>query len=483
MLTFNNYQEPVYTINKEKGMIIGKTEPMLDLFHYLNHLTDSPATVLLRGETGTGKELCAKALHYNGNRGSKNFVAVNCAGIPSELLESELFGSMKGAFTGAYRDSTGKFQYANKGTIFLDEIGEMSMPLQAKLLRVLQERQVTKVGSNQPEEVDIRVITATHKDLEQEVKKGSFRRDLYYRLNVVPLAVPSLKDRTEDIPLIAQYVAKKYNEKYDAKIQDFSSDALDKLQGWPWKGNIRELENTIERVFVLRREGIIQADNLYFNSEMPKRIFIPERTPKAIDSPQGREAIKLVDSQSGTLEQKTRLWFEEGVLPVSVLSLTRMSGIKNSTAIYEKTNKGDIYTQRFISGEKHSHPIVYLTPQNASSFFSDIDNPDYQQLLQKVKEGEFNQIVHTPFNFFSISDFVDEGDSWEAKNATKKAIKDAVEGSALYTISFGQVFCFALTADKVSSIIPPAADKEEQVQRWQTKINSAYKQFRNWKVD
>ncbi len=274
MIEFENYKEPKYKINGNRRVIIGKTPIMIDLFHYLNHLANLPTTVLLRGETGTGKELCARALHHNteGRRKNYKFVAVNCAGIPSELLESELFGYEKGAFTGAYRGARGKFQYADQGTILLDEIADMSLELQAKVLRVLQEKTVTKVGSNECKKVDVRIIASTNKNLEDELKKGTFRRDLFYRLNVVPITVPPLRERVDDIPLIAEYLIGKYNTEYGAHLEGLSPDAIEGLRGYGWGGNVRELENIIERVFVLKTEGEIEAEDLHFNSDMPKRI-------------------------------------------------------------------------------------------------------------------------------------------------------------------------------------------------------------------
>ena len=274
MLTFPNYIEPRYQINGDKGVIIGRTDRMVELFQYMNHLANLPTTVLLQGETGTGKELFAKALHYNGTtkRSSKPFVAVNCAGIPQDLLESELFGYMKGAFTGAYRETAGKFQHANGGTIFLDEIGDMSLHMQAKILRALQERQVTRIGNHNPESIDVRVVAATNRNLEEETRKGRFREDLFYRLSVVPMRVPSLNERQDDIPLIAAYFIEAFNQKYQAKITGISEIAIEKLMMREWKGNIRELENVIERSFVIRSDGEIVVEELCLNGQLPRKI-------------------------------------------------------------------------------------------------------------------------------------------------------------------------------------------------------------------
>ena len=352
MLTFDNYAEPKYRINGSDGVIIGRTEVMIELFHFLNQLADLPTTVLLRGETGTGKELCAKALHYNGKNGRREgkFVAVNCAGIPSELLESELFGYVKGAFTGAYHDTPGKFQYANGGTILLDEIGDMNGSLQAKILRVLQEKEVTKVGSNRTEKVDVRIIAATNVDLEKEVERHKFREDLYYRLNVVPISVPSLRQRTDDIPLIAEYFIERLNQAYGAHIEALSLSARDRLKQARWRGNIRELENVIERAFVLRREGVIEPDDLFFNSDMPRRVLV-------------QQAGSTSDGQvEGTNTEERKPWYHNGVLPISPKSLSRVKGAKSRNQIYNIANgRDDVYVDILGKGERRGRLILYLT--------------------------------------------------------------------------------------------------------------------------
>lgn len=269
MVEFENYSEPRYTINGNAGFIIGRSEVMIRLFHYLNQLANLPTTVLLRGETGTGKELFAKALHYNRNGGGRNkpFVTVNCAGIPESLLESELFGYDRGVFTGAYKSTQGKFEYANGGTIFLDEIGDMSTHLQAKILRVLQEREITPIGSNTSKKVDVRIVTATNRNLEEALKRGNFREDLHYRLNVFPIVIPPLRERREDIPLIAEYLVEKYSGIYRVNVHGLSAGAIERLIQYSWRGNVRELENIVERIFVRKSNGIIQPEDIRFDED------------------------------------------------------------------------------------------------------------------------------------------------------------------------------------------------------------------------
>ncbi|HHL39566.1 MAG TPA: sigma-54-dependent Fis family transcriptional regulator [Deltaproteobacteria bacterium] len=223
----------------------------------------SSSNVLITGESGTGKELVARAIHSLGDRREKPFVAVNCGAIPGELMESELFGHEKGAFTGAYKRKIGKLEYADGGTVFLDEISSMPLKLQAKLLRVLQEKSFERVGSLVPIKVDIRVIAATNTDLEQAVKQGEFRDDLYYRLRVIPIVLPPLRERREDIPLLASHFLDRFSKRYNKSIRRISPDALDVLSEYGWPGNVRELENLMERIVVLAREGSeITTDDL-----------------------------------------------------------------------------------------------------------------------------------------------------------------------------------------------------------------------------
>lgn len=243
--------------------IIGQSGVMQEVFKSVEKVVDSNVTVLIQGESGTGKELIARAIHYHGKtRANKPFVAVNCTALPESLLESELFGHEKGAFTGAAGRRVGKFEQASNGTIFLDEVGLMSPTTQAKVLRVLQEREFERVGGTDLIKVDVRVISATNKDLEEAMKKGEFREDLYYRISVFPIKLPTLKERKEDIPLLAAHFLNKYNEQENKEIEGMSPEALELLMAYNWPGNVRELENAIERAVVLAVDEDIGAKEL-----------------------------------------------------------------------------------------------------------------------------------------------------------------------------------------------------------------------------
>jgi len=237
--------------------IIGNSPAMREIYKTIGKVAPSDVTVLVQGESGTGKELIARAIHFNSKRLGKPFIALNCAAIPKELLESELFGFEKGAFTGATERKLGKFEQANGGTIFLDEIGDMPIDLQAKILRVLQEKEVTRTGGNQSISVDVRIVAATNQDLEESVRRKAFREDLYYRLNVIPLQLVPLRERNEDIPLLVEYFLAKICAELEVPVKRCSPDALRLLTGYTWPGNVRELENTIKRAVILSSDPLL----------------------------------------------------------------------------------------------------------------------------------------------------------------------------------------------------------------------------------
>ncbi len=255
--------------------IIGKSDKINELFNAIRKVADVKSTVLLSGESGTGKELVAKAIHYNSGRKSEPFVAINCGAIPENLIESELFGHVKGAFTDAVRARRGLFEEASGGTLLLDEIGELPLNLQVKLLRVLQEDEITRVGSASVIKVDVRIVAATTRNLAEEVREGRFRDDLYYRLNVFSIKLPPLRERMEDIPLLVDHFMKKIGKKLGRGVSGIESDALESIMGYPWPGNVRELENAIERAMVMTEGDKINMADLSIEIIEAGRGIIP----------------------------------------------------------------------------------------------------------------------------------------------------------------------------------------------------------------
>ena len=255
----------------DRERIVGSSKPMLEVFKLIGKVAPSEATVLITGESGTGKELIAEALHRASKRNPHPLVKVSCAALPETLLETELFGHEKGSFTGAMTMRKGRFETANKGTIFLDEIGEMTLGTQTKLLRILQEREFERIGSNTPIKIDIRVIAATNRNLAEEVEKGKFREDLYYRLNVIHIHMPPLRDRKDDIPLLVEHFLVKFRHAPGAIPTSISEEALQRLVDYDWPGNVRELENAIERAVVLSRGNPITVEHLPFGDKREAR--------------------------------------------------------------------------------------------------------------------------------------------------------------------------------------------------------------------
>jgi two-component system response regulator HydG len=275
--------------------LLGHSAAMTRLLETVAQIAPTEATVLITGESGTGKELIAGAIHYNSLRKDGPFVKINCAALTESLLESELFGHEKGAFTGADRRKEGKFRQADGGTLFLDEVSEMSLGMQVKLLRVLQEREITRVGGSDVLAVDVRIIAATNRDLLQEIGQGRFRDDLYYRLNVVNLTVPPLRERREDIPLLAQHFLVRFAEKNRKAIKGFAPRAMDRLLRHPWPGNVRELMNAVERGVVLARSEWLGEDDL--------ALTLPGGAPPASAEPPGEQALSVEGTSLEELER------------------------------------------------------------------------------------------------------------------------------------------------------------------------------------
>ncbi|MFW6303641.1 MAG: sigma-54-dependent transcriptional regulator [Candidatus Sumerlaeota bacterium] len=276
--------------------LIGRSAKMRELREMIDRVADSGATVLIRGESGTGKELVAQALHHRSPRRKGPLVPVNCGAIPEDLLESELFGHVRGAFTGAVRDRAGRFVLANEGTIFLDEIGDMSPKLQVKVLRVLQEQELEPVGGGQTIHVNVRVVAATNVDLEQAVRERRFREDLYYRLNVVPIDVPPLRERAEDLEMLIEHFIKVFNKRQDRQIKAFAPQTIAILQNNPWYGNVRELENLVERMMILARGQVVMPEDL------PPKFLHPH-----LAQPMSQSGLEDVALEAGTATARSQL--------------------------------------------------------------------------------------------------------------------------------------------------------------------------------
>jgi two-component system, NtrC family, response regulator PilR len=266
------------------GEMVGNSREMVKVYATIKKVADTPANVLILGESGTGKELVAQAIHGNSSRRNMPFVVINCGGIPENLLESELFGYIKGSFTGAYSDKAGLFEIAHGGTVFLDEITQLPRLLQVKLLRVVQEKTFRRIGGADDIHVDVRIVSATNQNLAETVKTGSFREDLYYRLNVIPLHLPPLRERKEDIPVLTKHFINKYSHEFGKEIKTISAYALELLMQYPFPGNIRELENIIERSIAMEASNIILPENLILTKEMSdKGIFPVEMSDIGLD--------------------------------------------------------------------------------------------------------------------------------------------------------------------------------------------------------
>lgn len=284
---------------RARAALVGASVAMQDVFKVIEKVADTPSTVLITGESGTGKELVATALHSGSSRRHKPFIRINCAAIPKDLMESELFGYERGAFTGAVTSKPGRFELADEGTLFLDEIAEIPVEMQVKLLRALQESEFERVGGIKTLKVDVRLIAATNRDLKKEIAEGRFREDLYYRLNVVPVVLPPLRERADDIPMLVRHFVEKYNKRLNKKVQGLEPDALEVLQEYGWPGNIRELENMMERMILFADGPLILARDLPEPLKEADTVKIPLATIAAsIDQGVGDASMKDIVRQA-----------------------------------------------------------------------------------------------------------------------------------------------------------------------------------------
>jgi transcriptional regulator with PAS, ATPase and Fis domain len=318
--------------------IIGASPSIDRIYNLISKVSNSDSTVLLLGESGTGKELVAKTIHYSSKRNDKLFVPVNCGAIPAELLESELFGHERGAFTGAIASRTGRFELADGGTIFLDEIGEMPAILQVKLLRVLQERSFERIGGIKTVDVDVRVISATNQNLEEAVRTGRFREDLYYRINVIPIAIPPLRDRIEDMPLLCDFLMGKHSRRFSRKPLRISDDAMKVFRDYEWPGNVRELENTLERLLVLKDDDLVMPHDLSENMTGKSLPVLP-CMDGTTDDPDANPFVQGIDLNSALIEYEKKLLLHALQLHGSVKSQAAKYLNINRTTLIEKMKR------------------------------------------------------------------------------------------------------------------------------------------------
>lgn len=325
--------------------MVGQSPLMQGVYELIERVADSDSTILIQGESGTGKEVVAKTIHFNSPRRDKPLIPVNCGAIPEALLESELFGHEKGAFTGAVTSRIGRFELAHGGTLFLDEISELPLPLQVKLLRVLQERSFERVGGNKTIHVDVRIVAATNQDLELAVDEKRFRKDLFYRLNVIPMMIPPLRERKEDVPLLIDHFISRFNEKKQRKIQGVVPDAEKLLLEYPWPGNIRELENLIERLVTLKQEGLIQPSDLpdKLTKSHERRLLFQFELPE-----EGANFSELVSEFENQLLQQ---------------ALSKANGVKNRAAQLLKMNRTTL-VEKLKRRWAHSTPSPADTGEN-----------------------------------------------------------------------------------------------------------------------
>jgi len=338
---------------KQYEQIIGTSESIQACLRMVERVADSDSTVLVTGESGTGKELIAKAIHAQSPRANQPFIAINCGAIPSELLESELFGHIKGAFTGAISNRVGRFEMADGGTIFLDEIGDLQPSLQVKLLRVLQERSFEPVGSTKSVQVNVRVVAATNKNLEDEVNRGNFREDLYYRLNVIPIALPALRERKTDIPLLFAHFIEIFNRNKGRQLLGLSPEAIETLTQYPWPGNIRELENLVERLSILKGQGQIEVADL------------PPKYRGMSQNSQGQNIIEIPDQG---LDFNTAVDQFENQLILKALEKTGWN--RNQAALLLRLNRTTLVEK---IKKKGLRPAGDLGPETTETQTSDFD--------------------------------------------------------------------------------------------------------------
>lgn len=501
-----------YKINSTKAernggdTIIGTTKAMRGLFQKINAFAGLDMPICIQGESGTGKELVARALHFNGGRSDHKFSAVNCGGIPDTLLESTLFGSVKGAFTGA-EDKIGEFENANGGTLFLDEICEMPPQLQAKLLRVLQEKKVKRVGDTREHNIDVRIITATNKDLAAEVEKGRFRKDLYYRINVVPLLVPRLRERLDDMPYLAVALIEKYKSTLSSsgiKVEDISGGALYKLVSYKqWPGNIRQLESVIQRAMVLAGQGTIEVDHIKFTDAEFQKAVIDDKLRRTGKDNTGegkatvRPRIEVPASNgSGSANVNTAVqpkplggpWYkaEGGVAAVMVKDMIpRIGNYYSRKVIGEFLRTGEIFSLPLYPLREKINPkngeIAFLTPASLPLLFnsSGVWKLSSEEVMAKIKASDgFNSFVDSPFMITNQTALMTHNSAYKDPIIIGKAVGTLNDGRFISLIHNKP---FVLD-EKIAHLFVPHLESDgpnQRLEELKRSIREYYEAFKN----
>ncbi len=425
---------------------IGESQPMKLLIKRIDDLADSGMNVLILGETGTGKELVAQSLHQMGSRKNKKFAVVNCAGLPDTLVESELYGHAKGAFTGALRDRVGRFEYANGGTLLLDEIGDMEIGSQGSLLRVLDKREIVRIGENEARPIDCRILASTNRNLAQLVSEGKFREDLYYRLAVVTLTVPPLRERVEDIPLLANHYFSRF---CNGNLEDISPGAMSMLQAYNWPGNVRELRNLMEMACGTHRNG--------------SKVLTPEDAALA----DLRSKIRYVDIRS----PKPKPWHNCRLLPVSLAELRNVDGVVRPEVLSYLASKNIIYAVEF--GGKSKYYLLFLTESKLDDVF-ERRAEKFEELLGRIRTCQFNHVKSEPHAWFTVESLLGNHNTY----GNKGILKHRLEAACSYKTTFrGRITAYAVPKRNAGMLVPQRRDREEKLHGFEAYIDSEYARF------
>jgi hypothetical protein len=455
---------PSMQLKDGKSVIIGESAALKTVFRQLERIAKVDVPILLVGETGTGKELAARFVHYQGIRGSRKstYLAVNALTIPPDLAESILFGHEKGSFTGATSRREGLFTQADNGTLFLDEIGELPLAVQGKLLRILEDGNVYPLGATEGTHVDVRMITATNRNLLQDVYDGRFKDDLFYRLATIPIMIPSLRERRDDIPHIATYYVRVYNNDFKTNIEGFNTAAMNLLQQYSWPGNIRELQNVLRRAVLYRQTGEVRLEDIVFDED----IF-----------PAIRRGAEIVASDSVTpiptaIETKAngKLPYDKYILPIPIFELAKkIDQDVNVLNHIVDANKSIIYSVAF-GGEQQTR-VIYLGEGNIHLFTAACEPGVREQLECELRESKFSRFCRRPHKLYNATSLMEEPESHKSIPQITKTVEENPE---LIVHKGARRLYFIVPTDRVTSFIPRRGDSAERTEQLIERITSQY---------